>query len=56
MRIFCLLLILGNVLFLSWASLIDVHVSNLDRSPVVNVAPPPRIHSERTIIHAASFP
>ena len=43
MRTFCLLLILGNVLFLSWASLIDVHVSNLDRAPVVNVAPPPRI-------------
>jgi hypothetical protein len=43
MRTFCLLLILGNALFFSWAELIDVHVSNLDRSVAVNVAPSPRI-------------
>ena len=43
MRTLCLLLILGNALFFSWAELIDVHVSNLDRPVAVNVAPPPRI-------------
>jgi len=42
-RTFCLLLILGNALFFSWAGLIDVHVSSLDRASAVNVAPPPRI-------------
>jgi hypothetical protein len=43
MRTFCLVLILGNALFFSWAQLIDVHVSSLERTPAVNVAPPPRI-------------
>jgi len=43
MRTFCLVLILANVLFLSWSQLIDVHVSDLDRRPAANVTPPPRI-------------
>jgi hypothetical protein len=42
-RTFCLLLILGNALFFSWAELIDVHVSSFDRASAANVAPPPRI-------------
>jgi hypothetical protein len=36
-------MILVNALFLSWSQLIDVRVSDLDRKPAGNVAPPPRI-------------
>ncbi|HEY6640913.1 hypothetical protein [Povalibacter sp.] len=43
MRTFCLVMILANALFLSWSQLIDVHVSDLERKPIANVAPPPRI-------------
>jgi SPOR domain len=43
MRTFCLVMILVNALFLSWSQLIDVRVSDLDRKPATNVAPPPRI-------------
>ena len=33
MRTFCLVLILCNVLFLSWSQLLDARVRDLERSP-----------------------
>ncbi|HKE94216.1 MAG TPA: hypothetical protein VKB34_07935 [Povalibacter sp.] len=49
MRTFCLILILANVLFLSWSQLLDVRVSDLDRTPQVVVSPPPRIVLAREV-------
>ena len=43
MRAFCLIVLLANALFFSWAQLIDVRASNLDRAPAANTARPPRI-------------
>ncbi|HEY5806765.1 MAG TPA: hypothetical protein VIT67_02295 [Povalibacter sp.] len=49
MRSFCLILILCNVLFLSWSQLLDVQVSDLDRTPAAGVTPPPRIVLAREV-------
>lgn len=43
MRAFCLILLLANALFFSWAQLIDVRASNLDRAPATSATRPPRI-------------
>jgi len=40
MRAFCLILLLANALFFSWAQLIDVRASSLDRAPAATVRPP----------------
>jgi hypothetical protein len=40
MRAFCLVLLLANALFFSWAQLIDVRASNLDRATVSTTRPP----------------
>ncbi|MFL6575861.1 MAG: SPOR domain-containing protein [Povalibacter sp.] len=49
MRTLCLILILGNVLFLSWSQLVDVRVKDLERASPVSVAPPPRIVLAREV-------
>src|SRR3954451_23138228 len=49
MRTLCLILILGNVLFLSWSQLVDVRVKDLERVSPVSVAPPPRIVLAREV-------
>jgi hypothetical protein len=49
MRAVCLILILANALFFSWAQLVDVRGSTLDRAPVANAAPPPRIVLAREV-------
>lgn len=49
MRSFCLILLLVNVLFFSWAQLIDVRANNLDRVPAVSATPPPRIVLAREV-------
>jgi hypothetical protein len=43
MRTLCLLLILANVLYLTWSSLIDVKVNALDRTPPRTASQPARI-------------
>lgn len=43
MRTLCLVLILGNVLFLSWSQLLDVHLKDMDRGGMAVAAPAPRI-------------
>jgi hypothetical protein len=49
MRAFCLILILANVLFFSWSQLLDVRVRDMERNPVTNVPPPPRIVLAREV-------
>ena len=53
MRTLCLMLILANALFFTWSQLIDVHVSDLDRSAASTSAPPPRIVLAREVTHSA---
>lgn len=43
MRTVCLILVLANALFFSWAQLVDVRGSTLDRAAVANTTRPPRI-------------
>lgn len=43
MRTACLILLLANALFFSWAQLVDVRGGDLDRAPVANATRPPRI-------------
>ena len=49
MRTFCLVLILCNVLFLSWSQLLDARVRDLERSPPPVVSPPPRLVLAREV-------
>jgi SPOR domain len=49
MRTFCLVLILCNVLFLSWSQLLDARVRDLERSPPTVVSPPPRLVLAREV-------
>jgi hypothetical protein len=49
MRTFCLILILCNVLFLSWSQLLDDRVRDLERAPPTAVAPPPRLVLAREV-------
>lgn len=49
MRAVCLILVLANALFFSWAQLVDVHGSTLDRAPVANTTRPPRIVLAREV-------
>jgi hypothetical protein len=49
MRTLCLILILANVLFLSWSQLLDARVKDLDRAPATTVNPPPRIVLAREV-------
>jgi hypothetical protein len=52
MRTLCLLLILANVLYLTWSQMIDVHGSTLDRKGAKPVDPPARIVLAREMIEA----
>ncbi len=52
MRTLCLILILCNVLFLSWSQLLDARVKDLDRPAPVSVNPPPRIVLAREVAPA----
>lgn len=49
MRTLCLILILCNVLFLSWSQLLDARVKDLDRVTPASVNPPPRIVLAREV-------
>lgn len=49
MRAVCLILVLANALFFSWAQLLDVRGSTLDRAPVANTTRPPRIVLAREV-------
>lgn len=53
MRTLCLLLILGNVLFLSWSQLLDVQVRDMDRGGMAVASPAPRIVLAREMPAAA---
>ena len=52
MRAACLILVLANALFFSWAQLVDVRGSTLDRAPVANTTRPPRIVLAREVAAA----
>jgi hypothetical protein len=52
MRTLCLLLILANVLYLTWSQMIDVQVSSLERKGVQPVEPPARIVLAREMLEA----
>lgn len=52
MRTLCLLLILANVLYLTWSQLIDVHGSSLDRKGSKPVEAPVRIVLAREMLEA----
>lgn len=52
MRAVCLILVLANALFFSWAQLVDVRGSTLDRAPVANTTRPPRIVLAREVTTA----
>jgi hypothetical protein len=54
MRTLCLILILCNVLFLTWSQLLDARVSDLDRNPAVTSNPPPRIVLAREVESTAA--
>ena len=49
MRAVCLILVLANALFFSWAQLVDVRGSTLDRPPPANAPRPPRIVLAREV-------
>lgn len=53
MRAVCLMLVLANALFFSWAQLVDVRGSTLDRAPVANTMQPPRIVLAREVTATA---
>ena len=52
MRTFCLLLILANVLYLTWSQMIDVQVGSLERKGAQPVEPPLRIVLAREMLEA----
>ncbi len=52
MRTLCLLLILANVLYLTWSQLLDVRGSSLDRKGAKPVEPPARIVLAREMVEA----
>src|SRR5688572_3893864 len=52
MRTLCLLLILANVLYLTWSQMIDVQVSGLDRKGSKPVEPPMRIVLAKEMLEA----
>jgi hypothetical protein len=52
MRTLCLLLVLANVLYLTWSQMIDVQVSNLERKGAKPVEPPMRIVLAREMLEA----
>jgi hypothetical protein len=49
MRALCLVLVLVNALFFSWAQLIDVRAGNLDRAQASSTTRPPRIVLAREV-------
>jgi hypothetical protein len=52
MRTLCLLLILANVLYFTWSSMIDVQVSSLERKGSQPAEPPARIVLAREMLEA----
>ena len=52
MRTLCLLLILANVLYLTWSQMIDVQVGSLERKGAQPVEPPMRIVLAREMLEA----
>lgn len=52
MRTLCLLLVLANVLYLTWSQMIDVYVPSLERKGAKPVEPPARIVLAREMIEA----
>lgn len=54
MRALCLILLLVNALFFSWAQLIDVRAGSLDRVQTSNAAKPPRIVLAREVTPEAT--